>query len=113
MKGLLLDENLPGSLRLPTKLPVVHVADITAGMTDSSIWLRARAEQWVIVTKDADFSQRMLLDQPPPWVVHVRLGNLRLRTFSETLATLWPKIESLLPTHKLVTILPDRIEAVE
>ena len=67
----------------------------------------------MILTKDADFGHRILSSEPPPWIVHVRLGNLRLRPFMQRLISVWPTIESLLPKHKLITVLPDRIEGIE
>ena len=113
MKGVLLDENLPAELRLPTGLSVAHVADNTNSPTDSLIWKRAREERLVIVTKDADFSHRILTSDPPPWIVYVRVGNLRLRSFIQHLTSVWPSVELLLPKHKLISIFRDRIEAIE
>lgn len=113
MKGLLIDENLPVGLRLPTTFPVAHVTEFSASPSDSTVWHHAWEHGLVIVTKDADFSHRILASDPPPWIVHVRLGNLRLRPFVEQLASAWPTVESLLPKHKLITVLPGRVEAVE
>ncbi len=40
----------------------------------------------MIVTKDADFIDRMLaLDAPPPWLVRLHCGNLRARPMREFL----------------------------
>ena len=72
----------------------------------------ARARFLAIVTKDTDFSDRILLSQPPPWVVHLRIGNLRRTDFHAFLTRVWPQIEALLPAHKLVNVYLDRIEAV-
>ena len=58
------------------------------------------------------FSDRILVSQPPPWVVHLRIGNLRRADFHAFLARVWPQIEALLPAHKLVNVYLDRIEAV-
>jgi len=113
MKGFFLDENLPAGLRLPTPFPTIHVTAISASPSDTLVWDHARGHRLVIVTKDADFSHRIISSEPPPWVVHVRLGNLRLGPFVEHLASVWPTVESLLPKHKLISVLPDRIEAVE
>ena len=66
----------------------------------------------MIVSKDADFSHRMMIAPPPPWVVHLRFGNLRRREFHALLARLWPRIEALLPEHKLVNVYADRVEGV-
>jgi hypothetical protein len=54
-----------------------------------------------------------LAASPLPGFVHVRLGNLRLRPFIQHLTSVWPTIESFLPKHKLISVLPDRIEAIE
>ena len=113
MKGLLLDENLPASLHLPTTLPILHATEISRSPSDSVVWQRAQEGMLVIVTKDADFGHRILSGEPPPWVVHIRLGNLRLRPFVDRLNSIWPTVESMLPKHKLISVLPDRIEGVE
>ena len=66
-----------------------------------------------IVSKDADFSDRIMLSAPPPWVVRPAFGNLRLREYHAVLARVWPQIEALLPAHKLLIVHADRIEAVK
>lgn len=54
----------------------------------------------------------VLLADPPPKVVHLRFGNLRLKDFHAYVARNWPRIEILLETHKLVNVYLDRLEAV-
>lgn len=49
---------------------------------------------------------------PPPWIVHLRLGNLRVAEFRAFLARTWPMVEALLPAHKLINVYLDRLEAV-
>jgi predicted nuclease of predicted toxin-antitoxin system len=66
----------------------------------------------VIATKDADFSGRIILQSPPPRVVHLRFGNLRRGEFHALLARVWPQVEGLLKTHKLVSVHADRVEGV-
>ena len=112
MKGFLFDENLPRHIRFTPSLPVAHVETLGASPEDATVWQFARKGELVIVTKDADFSDRILLAQPPPWVVHLRIGNLRRADFHAFLARIWPQVEALLPTHKLVNVYADRIEAV-
>ena len=111
MKGFLLDENLPGQLTFVPSLPVSHALDLCGNPTDSELWLHAKSRQLVIVTKDADFSDRVLVSTPPPWIVHLRFGNMRREEFHRFLASAWPRIESLLPANKLVCVYADRIEA--
>ena len=72
----------------------------------------ARDNDLVIVSKDTDFSHRIMLASPPPWVLHLRFGNLRRHDFHALFARRWPRIETLLPEHKLLNVHADRIEAV-
>lgn len=74
--------------------------------------LHARREWLAIVSKDADFSDRIIIGTPPPWVVHLRFGNLRRRDCHALLARVWPQIETLLQSHKLVNVYTDRVEGI-
>ncbi len=112
MKGFLFDENLPRRLAFTPSLPVTHVESLGNSPDDAAVWCHALAGELVIVSKDADFSNHILLAKPPPWVVHLRIGNLRRRDFHAFLARVWAQVESLLPAHKLVNVYADRIEAV-
>jgi len=51
--------------------------------------------------------------QPPPWVVRLAFGNVRLHEYHQILARAWPEIETLLPTHKLLIVHANRIETVK
>jgi predicted nuclease of predicted toxin-antitoxin system len=62
--------------------------------TDSQLWDYSRQNELAIVSKDADFSQRIITQSPPPWVVHLRFGNLRLNAYHDLLARVWPQVES-------------------
>ncbi len=75
---LLLDENL--SPRLPRLLAgvveAVHVRDIgLRGRDDLRVWEHERANAMVIVSKDWDFVDLAAAQVPPPWVVHLDIGN--------------------------------------
>lgn len=53
-----------------------HVRDL--GMSradDESVWARAAADGFVIVSKDADFHQRSFVRGHPPKVVWIQMGN--------------------------------------
>jgi predicted nuclease of predicted toxin-antitoxin system len=112
MKGWLLDQNLPARLTFTPVLPVIPATSLSRNPTDSVLWDHARENELAIVTKDADFSGRIILQTPPPWIVHLRFGNLRRREFHAVLAWAWPQLEALLPAHKLVNVYADRVEAV-
>ena len=113
MRGCLFDENLPRVPSLPTHLPVTHALELGSRPTDSQLWAHAEQNDLAIVTKDADFSQRIVLGTPPPRVIHLRVGNMRGRDFAAWLERIWPRIESTIATHKLVNVYRDRIEAVK
>jgi predicted nuclease of predicted toxin-antitoxin system len=111
LNGFLFDENLPRRLRFTPSLPWIVSDSLGVSPTDSKIWSDARDRGLAIVTKDADFSDRIMLSAPPPWIVHLRFGNLRRNQYHALLAKIWPKVEALLPAHKLICVYSDRIEA--
>lgn len=113
MNGFLFDENLPQNISFSPMFPVIHARSLGVSLSDSALWRHARQNQLLIVSEDADFSHRIMLSSPPPWVVHLRFGNLRRGDFHALPARLWPAIETLLPAHKLVNVYADRIEAVK
>jgi len=112
MKGFFFDENLPSRLRFSPKLPIIAASTIGKQPRDSEIWEFARQRELVIVSKDTDFSDRIITQSPPPWVVHLRFGNLRRNDFHTLLARVWPQIETLLKSHKLVNVYSDRLEGI-
>lgn len=75
----LFDENL--SYRLVPMLAdmapgSVHPRDTQMlGASDDEIWLQARQQGLVIVSKDDDFRQRAMLFGPPPKVIWLVVGN--------------------------------------
>src|SRR3954469_15864846 len=112
MKGFFFDENLPAKIRFTPSLPIIPPSAVGSSPTDTEIWEFAHRSEAVIVSKDADFSERIILSTPPPWVVHLRFGNLRRKEFHALLARVWPQVEALLKTHKLVNVYSDRVEGV-
>jgi predicted nuclease of predicted toxin-antitoxin system len=86
---LLFDQNL--SPRLPRLLAdiypeSVHVREI--GLRDSGdaeIWQIAKANGFVIVSKDSDFQQRSLLHGMPPKFIWLRVGNCTVKRTEDLL----------------------------
>lgn len=76
---LLFDENL--SPRLATAFQAdhpgsTHVHWVGLGSAhDEAVWRHARENGFTIVTKDADFHERSLLNGFPPKVIWIRRGN--------------------------------------
>ncbi len=112
MKGYLFDGNVPSHLRFAPKLPIIPLSKVGRNPADSQIWNYARSCDLVIVSKDTDFSDRIITSSPPPRVVHLRFGNLRRNEYHALLARRWPQIESLLKTNKLVNVYLDRLESI-
>lgn len=113
MNGYLLDENLPINIEFSPSLPVTHVTSLGSSPTDTEIWEYAKLSDLVIVTKDADFSDRIIVSSPPPKVVHLRFGNMKKKDFHAFLKKTWPQIESLIKDHKLVNVYFDCFEIIE
>ena len=113
MKRFLIDANLP--TRVPTwqNESFLFVADIDEKWSDSEIWNYSRKNDYTIITKDADFSNRIIIAKPPPRVIHFRIGNMRLRDLIAFIDDKWPSIKRASEAHKLVNVYRDRIESVE
>ena len=78
---LLLDQNLSWKLvgQLEALYPgTSHIKTVVSAETDDrDIWLYAKENGFVIVSKDDDFEQRSILLGHPPKVVWIRLGNCK------------------------------------
>ena len=66
MAKYLIDVNLPYRFSTWQGEDFIHVKDIDDEWSDTQIWNHARKHNLAIVTKDADFSDRILLAGPPP-----------------------------------------------
>ena len=112
MRGYLCDENIPRRLQFSSALPIIDSRQaVGPGKPDDALWQYATEHRLAILTKDADFSDRIAVNTAPPWIIHLRFGNMRRSEFHKMLAQCWPRIEALLPIHKLICVYADRIEA--
>lgn len=86
---LLLDENLSHKLLadLGQAFPgSTHVRDVgLASAGDDPIWNFAKDSGYVIVTQDADFYDRSLIDGHPPKVIWLTTGNTATPTIRDLL----------------------------
>jgi predicted nuclease of predicted toxin-antitoxin system len=86
---LLFDQNL--SPRLPRLLAdlypdSVHVREVgLRNATDTVIWMHAKQNGFVIVSKDSDFQQRSLSLGHPPKFIWLRVGNCPVQLIQELL----------------------------
>jgi predicted nuclease of predicted toxin-antitoxin system len=93
---LLLDENLSDRI-VYTIIDLYpdseHVKTLALTNTDDGvIWEYAKANNFVIVSKDSDFHQRSLLYGHPPKFIYLRIGNS--------------------PTFKIVQLLRDNFDTI-
>jgi predicted nuclease of predicted toxin-antitoxin system len=93
---LLLDENLSDRIIyriIDLYLDSKHVKNLALTTTDDRIiWEFAKANNFVLVSKDSDFYQRSLVYGHPPKFVYLRIGNS--------------------PTSKIVRILKDNFDTI-
>lgn len=113
MKKYLIDANLPSKIKIWQSEEFEFVININDEWSDSEIWKYAEANNLTIVTKDADFSHRIMVGNSPPKVIHIKIGNMKLREFESVINKIWKKAEQMSESHKLVNVFLDRIEAIE
>ncbi|TAH17974.1 MAG: hypothetical protein EAZ08_12290 [Cytophagales bacterium] len=108
----LIDSNLPYYFSLWKDSDFIHQKDIDDTWKDSQIWEYAKANNLTIITKDSDFSDKMLFHEPPPKVIHIKLGNMKMKEFFALLTEIWAEIERMSSENKLVSVFKDRIEGI-
>jgi predicted nuclease of predicted toxin-antitoxin system len=109
VKRLLLDQGLPrstGRLLAAGGWDVVHASEIGLGHADDSeILHRARAEQRVCVTLDADFHALLATSgERGPSVVRVRKEGLDAGALAAPMEAVWPGIQEALGAGAMVTV---------
>ncbi len=112
MKGVLIDNNRRDCLSCLQVGYYVFVKALRPASSDSELWNLALERDLVIVTKDSDFSHRIAVSQPPPRVIHVHVGNMRLRQFEVFMNANWDAVCVAIETHKLITLRREGIDCV-
>lgn len=113
MPNFLVDVNLPYYFSLWDDRDYIHQSDIDEAWSDKQIWDYAAINKLVIITKDSDFYHAILTAGPPPKVIHLRIGNMRISQLHDFLHRVWPEVLLLIKSCKLVTVYTDRIEGME
>lgn len=92
----------------------IHTSELPKGngTPDNEIVLIA-AEDGVVVSKDEDFYQGFLLHRRPAKLVHVKVGNMRLREVTDLFATAAPKLIGLLSRYDLLELHRDKIIGID
>jgi predicted nuclease of predicted toxin-antitoxin system len=112
MAKYLIDVNLPYYFALWNNENFFHQKDIDDEAKDDEIWKFATENNLTIITKDSDFSNKILFHEPPPRVIHIKFGNLKMKEFFSTVSNFWEDIVKMSKTHKLVNVFNDRIEGI-
>jgi predicted nuclease of predicted toxin-antitoxin system len=113
MAKFLIDANLPFRFSIWNTNRYQHQTELGDSWTDSEIWEYAKKNNLTIVTKDSDFSDRIMMSEPPPRVIHIKLGNLKLSQMHDFFNKHWETIIDLSENHKLVNVYNDQITVIE
>jgi len=112
MPAYLIDVNLPYRFSVWSGEEFIHQYDLGDTWTDEEIWNYAQKNNLTIVTKDADFSNKMITSNPPPKVVHLKIGNMKMNDFHTFISKVWEDIVEMNKHHKLINVFEDRIEGI-
>lgn len=113
MEKFLIDVNLPYRFSLWNHDNYIHQIDIDPKAADKELWEYAKKQNLTIVTKDSDFSNRIMVEGPPPKVIHIKFGNLQMKDFHLKLSQVWDQVLKMNSTCKLVNVYKDKIEGIE
>jgi predicted nuclease of predicted toxin-antitoxin system len=96
---LLFDQNLSPFLasRLANDFPgSAHVQDVGLDRADDAgVWDYARANGFIIVSKDSDFHERSVFLDAPPKVVWIRRGNCSTDAIEQLMRTHTSDVKNL------------------
>ena len=102
---LLFDQNLSPRLvnRLSDLYPASsHVSNLgLSEALDRAIWDYAQKEDYLIVTKDVDFSEISMLLGYPPKILWIRRGNCSTRDIEDILRTNFEMIKAFVNDNKV------------
>ena len=111
---LLLDQGLPRSAAASLRnagIDTIHVGEI--GMSeaeDVEIIQRAREEERVVATLDADFHTLLALDEATsPSVIRIRIERLRAQALTDLLLMVIAECQEELEQGSAITVEPSRI----
>lgn len=108
----LIDANLPCYFGLWNSPDYIHIKDIDDTLSDNEIWNYAKLNDFIIITKDADFSLKVLTEGSPPKVIHIRFGNMKMKEFHQSLSKMWVQIQEAISENDLINVYSDKIESV-
>jgi predicted nuclease of predicted toxin-antitoxin system len=113
MQRFLIDVNLPRKFRVWHSENFIHQFELDPFASDADIWEYAKKHDLTIVTKDSDFSGRILLLGAPPKIIHLRIGNMPMKAFHDFVSEHWVEMVDLSEGHSLVVVHADRMECIK
>ncbi len=113
MVKYIIDNNLPFRFSHWNKPEYIFVRNLNPNYKDREIWEIAKKQNLIIVTKDTDFYNRIIISKPPPKVIHFKIGNFSIGKFHDFISTHWVDICELSEKNKLVVVYEDRTEIIE
>lgn len=91
----------------------IHTSELPAGnATGDKDIISLAANDGIVISKDEDFYQSFLLYGKPPQLIHVKVGNMRLKEVTDLFIIIAPKIVDLLGQHDLLEVHRDKIIAI-
>lgn len=80
-----------------------HVIDLDLeGATDRRIWAFAKANDFVVISKDEDFFHLATLDLDGPALIWVRMGNCRKTVLLAAFAEILPQLIGMLQAKQKI-----------
>lgn len=110
--AFLVDVNLPKHFSFFNADNFQFVIDINGRADDRDIWHYAKKYNLVILTKDADFYDRCLIEEDSPKIVYFKLGNMLLKELHHYFSLNWDDIMKYLPNAKMIIVSRNHIEVM-
>ncbi len=55
----------------------------------------------------------VMLNNPPPRVIHIKLGNMKMKEFHQKISGVWSDVCSISKEYKLVRVYSSKIEGID
>ncbi len=107
----LVDVNLPKNFSFFNNEAFIHQSDIGSDWEDEKIWQYARENNLVILTRDADFYFKCLVDSRVK-VIKFKLGNIRIRELHLFFQMYWTTITDQLDSAQLIQVSASEVKVV-
>ena len=55
----------------------------------------------------------IMMNDPPPRVIHIKLGNMRIKDFHQLISEIWKDVLVMSDDFKLIRVYSKRIEGID